>query len=193
MDKEMLDLNSEVQVAQIKLQADRARMTFFARKIPEVTQEHVDGNLGSEYALALNAYDNYKRNNPYDVEGTRREYAGLLQINTKLNDQLREILAPLKEEAEQAIANVTKYKRIYDSAYDKLHELDLEKFELVKELEALIAQDTALNQPPPSPPQGRGRRLRRSTHNKGKKRRRSTHNKGKKRRHSTHKRKKKHY
>jgi hypothetical protein len=69
--------------------------------------------------------------------------------------------------------NVTKYKGIYDSAYDKLQELDLEKFDLVKELQALVAEDTALNQPPP--PLGRGRRLRRSTHNKGKKRRRSTH------------------
>jgi hypothetical protein len=71
--------------------------------------------------------------------------------------------------------NVTKYKGIYDSAYDKLQELDLEKFDLVKELQALVAEDTALNQPPPPPPQGRGRRIRRSTHNKGKKRRRSTH------------------
>ena len=172
----MAPLNIEVQVAHIKLQADRERLRYFTTKIPEVTQGHVDGNLGSEYATALNAYKNYKRNKPDDVEGTRREYAGLLQINTKLNDQLREILAPLKEEAAQAIANVTKYKGIYDSAYDKLQELDLEKFALVKELEALIAQDTALNQsPPPPPPPGRGRRLRRSTHNKGKKRRRSTH------------------
>jgi hypothetical protein len=74
--------------------------------------------------------------------------------------------------------NVTKYKIIHDSAYDRLQELELEKYDLVKELETLIAEDTALNQPPPPPPpppQGRGRRLRRSTHNKGKKRRHSTH------------------
>jgi hypothetical protein len=175
LDKEMVHLNSEVEVAHIKLQADRVRVAFFTRKIPELTQEYIDGNLGSEYAMALSAYENYKKNKPDDVEGIRREYAGLLQINTNLNAQIKEIIAPLKEEAARAMDNVTKYKGIYDSAYDKLQELDFEKFDLVKELQALVAEDTALNQPPPPPPQGRGRRIRRSTHNKGKKRRRSTH------------------
>jgi hypothetical protein len=178
MDKEMVHLNSEVEVAHIKLQADRVRVAFFTRKIPEVTQEHIDGNLGIEYAMALSAYENYKKNKPDDVEGIRREYAGLLQIHASLDAQIREIIAPLKAEAAQAMENVTNYKSIHDSAYDRLQELDLEKFDLVKELHDLVAEDTALNQPPPPPPpppQGRGRRLRRSTHNKGKKRRHSTH------------------
>ena len=150
-------------------------MAFFTRKIPELTQEYIDGNLGSEYAMALSAYENYKKNKPDDVEGIRQEYAGLLQIHASLDAKIREIIAPLKEEAARAMDNVTKYKGIYDSAYYKLQQLDLEKFDLVKELQALVAEDTALNQPPPPPPPGRGRRLRRSTHNKGKKRRHSTH------------------
>jgi len=174
LDTAMEPLTNDVNDAHIKLQADRERVRNFTRKIPEIRQEHIDGNVGNEYAIALNTYENYKKNNPEDAEGMRRVYAGLLQLQTKLTDQLEQIVAPLKEEAAQAMANVTKYKSIYDNAYDKLQELDLEKYDLIKELQALVAEDTALNQPPPPPP-GRGRRLRRSTHNKGKKRRRSTH------------------
>jgi DNA-binding TFAR19-related protein (PDSD5 family) len=131
-----------------------------------------------EYIMALNNYDNYIINNPNDKEGIRREYAVLLQIHASLDGRIQENLAPLKAEMTQSMENVTKYKIIHDSAYDRLQELELEKYDLVKELETLIAEDTALNQPPPPPPpppQGRGRRLRRSTHNKGKKRRHSTH------------------
>jgi len=188
LDKEMAPLNIEVQVAHIKLQADRARVQYFTTKIPEVMQEHMEGNVGSEYAMALSAYENYKKNKPDDKEGIRGEYTGLLKINAKLNNQIREFIAPLKAEAAQSMENVTKYKSIHDSAYDRLQDLELEKYDLVQELQALLAEDTALNQPPPPPPPGRGRR-----HHKGTKRRRSTYNKGKKRRHSTHKRKKRHY
>jgi chromosome segregation ATPase len=190
LDKEMAPLNIEVQVAHIKLQADRARVQYFTTKIPELTQELMEGNFESEYAIALSAYENYKRNKPDDKEGIRREYTSLLKIHAKLKAQIREILAPLQAEAAQAMENVTKYKSIHDSAYDRLQDLELEKYDLVQELQALVAEDTALNQPPPPPPPGRGRR-----HRKGTKRRRSTHNKGnkgKKRRHSTHKRKKRH-
>jgi len=178
LDKKMEPLTIEVQVAHIKLQADRERVQYFTTRIPEVTQEHMEGNLGSEYAMALSAYENYKRNKPDDKEGIRREYDSLLKIHDSLDGRIKEILAPLKAEMTQSMENVTKYKRIHDSAYDRLQDLELEKYDLVKELETLIAEDTALNQPPPPPPpppQGRGRRVRRSTHNKGKKRRRSTH------------------
>ena len=204
LDKAMEPLKREVTIAHIKLQADRARVQYFTTKIPDLMQEYIDGELGMEYAVALTYYENYKRNHPDDKKGIRREYAELLQIRGSLDGAIQEIIAPLKAEASQAMENVTNYKRIHDSAYDRLQDLELEKYDLVQELQALVAKDTALNQPPPPPPppplvppalprrssrtrrsQGRGRRLRRSTHNKG--------NKGKKRRHSTHKRKKRHY
>lgn len=194
LDKDMEPLTIEVQVAHIKLQANTARVQYFTTRIPEVKQEHLDGNLGMEYIMALNNYDNYIINNPDDKEGIRREYAVLLQIHASLDGRIQEILEPLKAEMTQSMENVTKYKRIHDSAYDRLQDLEIEKYDLLQELPALVAEDTALNQPPPPPPPpppGRGRR-----HRKGTKRRRSTHNKGnkgKKRRHSTHKRKKRHY
>jgi chromosome segregation ATPase len=175
LDKKMEPLTIEVQVAHIKLQAHRERVQYFTTRIPEVTQEHMEGNLGSEYAMALSAYENYKRNKPDDKEGIRREYDSLLKIHASLDGRIKEILVPLKAEMTQAMENVTKYKSIHDSAYDRLQDLELEKYDLVQELHDLVAEDTALNQPPPPPPLGRGRRLRRSTHNKGKKRRRSTH------------------
>jgi len=175
INKQMAPLNIEVQVAHIKLQADRARVQYFTTKIPELTQELMEGNFESEYAIALSAYENYKRNKPDDNEGIRREYTSLLKLNAKLKAQIKEILAPRQAEAAQAMENVTKYKSIHDSAYDRLQDLELEKYDLEQELQALVAEDTALNQPPPPPPLGRGRRPRRSTHNKGKKRRHSTH------------------
>jgi len=191
LDKDMKPLTIEVQVADIKLQADRARVQYFTTKIPELMQEYIDGELGMEYAVALTYYENYKRNNPDDKEGIRREYAELLQIRGSLDGAIKEILEPLKAQAAQAMENQIKYQRIHNSAYDRLQDLEIEKYDLVQELQPLVAEDTALNQPPPPPPPpppGRGRR-----HRKGTKRRRSTHNKGKKRRHSTHKRKKRHY
>jgi hypothetical protein len=191
LDNAMELLKREVTTARIKLDADRARVQYFTTKIPELMQEYIDGELGMEYAVALRYYDNYKRNNPDDKEGIRREYAELLQIRDSLDGAIKEILEPLKAEAAQAMENQIKYQRIHDSAYDRLQDLEIEKYDLVQELQPLVAEDTALNQPPPPPPPGRGRR-----HRKGTKRRRSTHNKsnkGKKRRHSTHKRKKRHY
>jgi hypothetical protein len=194
LDQKMAPLQREVTTALIKLDDDRARVVYLTTRIPELTQYHIDGNLGMEYAMALTNYENYKRNNPDDNEGIRREYAGLLPIHASLDGRIQEILAPLKAEMTQAAENVTTNKRIYDSAYDRLQELELEKYGLERELQTLVAEDTALNQsppPPPPPPPGRGRR-----HRKGTKRRHSTHNKGnkgKKRRHSTHKRKKRHY
>jgi len=189
LNKEMVPLKIKVQVANFKLQADRARVTYFTTKIPEIKQEHIDGNVGNEYAMALNAYESYKIKNPEDAEGMRREYAGLLQLRAKLTDQLEQIVAPLKQEAAQSMENVTKYKLEYDTAYDKLQELEFKQYDLVQELQFVVAEDTALNRAsaPPAHP-GRGR-----IHHKGTKRRRSTHNKGKKRRRSTHKRKKRHY
>jgi hypothetical protein len=148
-----------------------------------------------EYIMALNNYDNYIKNYPDNKEGIRKEYDILLQLHASLDGRIQEILAPLKAEMTQSMENVTKYKRIHDSAYDRLQDLEIEKYDLLQELKALVAEDTALNQPPPPPPPppppGRGRR-----HRKGTKRRRSTHNKGnkgKKRHHSTHKRKKRYY
>jgi hypothetical protein len=193
LDQDMEPLQREVTTALSKLNDDRARVVYLTTRIPELMQEYIDGELGMEYAVALRYYDNYKRNKPDDKEGIRREHAELLQIHGSLDGAIKELLEPLKEEMTQSMKNVTEYKRIHDSAYDRLQDLELEKYDLLQELPALVAEDTALNQLPPPPVLPRQSSRTRRSQGRGRRLRRSTHNKGKKRRHSTHKRKKRHY